>query len=380
MHNASRRVVAIDVLRAIAVLMVVGAHLPFSWAAVDAETKSAALPAWSEPYTNLGIYGVHLFLVLSGFCIHRSWAVNSGTSPTFLGFWRRRLRRLYPPYVIALAISILGYYVVTHAWTPLLDVLALLLLVNNVTGSHTRTGNGVFWSLALEEQLYMLYFPLLAIRRRWGWRWTLAAVLVCVAAWRAIGVAFRLPGWWTLVGPARWLEWTLGAIAVEIHVGLIKVPPWMKELGTALALLMVATVATVYQTQYAILVPFLDILWGLAFFVLVNAFCRIARRGGLRSGRWVQSFASVGLVSYSVYLLHEPAIVMAKVIALRFGVESVPLILAVRLGAGLSIGYAFHWAVERHFLNSSRVESGEAGGLQPVARVLVRHAAARNAK
>lgn len=354
MRDHSHRVVAIDVLRAIAVLLVVCSHLPFSWAQAGSVEKISALPAWSAPLINLGAYGVHLFLVLSGFCIHRSWTSASARNPSFGVFWRRRLHRLYPPYLVALVLSILGCYAVTRTWTPVLDVLALLLLVQNVTGSAARTGNNVFWSLALEEQLYALYFPLLAIRRRWGWTWTLSAIIAVVALWRAAGVAFSLPGWWTLVGPARWLEWALGAVAVEVHYGVIRIPDLFKRLSTATIALTVSVLATVYSRQYAVLIPIVDPLWGIGFFLLVNAFCRMSRRGMLRMGWMTRGLASIGLVSYSIYLLHEPALVVAKNLALRVGIDSVAAVIGVRLVAGIAIGYVFYWFVERHFLNSSR--------------------------
>ena len=37
--------------------------------------------------------------------------------------------------------------------------------------------DGVFWTLAIEEQLYLEYFLLLPLRERWGWRTTL---IVCL--------------------------------------------------------------------------------------------------------------------------------------------------------------------------------------------------------
>src|ERR1043166_6667956 len=55
--------------------------------------------------------GVFLFFVISGFCIHLQWAraKAAGTKPEihFTSFWKRRIRRLYPPYIIALLLFIL---------------------------------------------------------------------------------------------------------------------------------------------------------------------------------------------------------------------------------------------------------------------------------
>src|SRR5262245_16646268 len=65
--------------------------------------------------------GVFLFFVISGFCIHLQWAraQASGANSTiqFGAFWKRRIRRLYPPYIIALVL-----YVLLTAWSVGIDV------------------------------------------------------------------------------------------------------------------------------------------------------------------------------------------------------------------------------------------------------------------
>src|SRR6476660_9088344 len=54
--------------------------------------------------TGFGYVGVFLFFVISGFCIHLQWAraraAGRQSQIEFGAFWKRRLRRLYPPYVI----------------------------------------------------------------------------------------------------------------------------------------------------------------------------------------------------------------------------------------------------------------------------------------
>src|ERR1041384_8041903 len=56
--------------------------------------------------STFGYIGVFLFFVISGFCIHLQWARSkaAGIEPEihFTSFWKRRIRRLYPPYIIAL--------------------------------------------------------------------------------------------------------------------------------------------------------------------------------------------------------------------------------------------------------------------------------------
>src|SRR5678816_462717 len=66
--------------------------------------------------SSFGYIGVFLFFVISGFCIHLQWARTkaAGVEPDirFGSFWRRRIRRLYPPYIITLLLFLL-----LTAWT-----------------------------------------------------------------------------------------------------------------------------------------------------------------------------------------------------------------------------------------------------------------------
>src|SRR5690348_15058864 len=88
--------------------MVLLAHLPFSRAALSTAVTADVFPPEAISHVLAkGEYGVQLFLVISGYCIHARWARNVDISARveFMGFWRRRLTRLYPPYVLALAAS-----------------------------------------------------------------------------------------------------------------------------------------------------------------------------------------------------------------------------------------------------------------------------------
>src|SRR5215218_1506288 len=104
--NSPMRLRSVDALRGIAALGVVVYHA--------VEQGKQALPNNLLAYplrlvqfiSSFGYVGVFLFFVISGFCIHLQWARTraAGEEPDvrFAPFWKRRLRRLYPPYLIAL--------------------------------------------------------------------------------------------------------------------------------------------------------------------------------------------------------------------------------------------------------------------------------------
>jgi peptidoglycan/LPS O-acetylase OafA/YrhL len=380
------RLVSIDVLRGVAVLLVLLVHLPFSWSAVPTRDQTTvadpALPFLLTAITNYGRFGVHLFLVISGFCIHLRWARwhDMARPLDFGAFWRRRLVRLYPPYAAALAASIVGLYlaygVMLHgsgaeafgypSYGQLgFDVASLVLLLQNFTDAGYRIGNTPFWTLALEEQLYLLYFVLLVLRRRIGWGPTLAGIFAVTVAWRAIDLFVRgLPFDPLLIGPSRWIEWAFGALAVEAYLGRVTLPTWCYSRLVALGLLAAAVVLNLPGMDKEVPVTTLvaDASFGAAFFVVVNLVTRADVRRAM-TARWlVRPLGFVGLFSYSLYLTHLPVVVGTKQVLLRLGVtpgtwETV-LVLVLRVVLALGAAYLFYRVIETRFIHLSRALGG----------------------
>lgn len=105
--------------------------------------------------------GVDVFFVLSGFLITRllnAEYMNNG-SISFSSFYLRRARRLYPALIVFLA-AIFVYWL---AFKPAIDIKweigpAFLYFMNWVRafGVHDAPLTGHTWSLAIEEQFYLL--------------------------------------------------------------------------------------------------------------------------------------------------------------------------------------------------------------------------------
>jgi peptidoglycan/LPS O-acetylase OafA/YrhL len=386
------RLASIDALRGIAVLAVMFRHLPFSIRGLSTEAARG-----SEIYpgplvvalSRYGAYGVHLFLVISGFCIHLAWArrtelADADNQLAFLPFWRRRLTRLYPPYFVAVLGSlaalaginlllgpkyggVAGLFGYASPWLLLADCLVLVLLLQNLTGASHRVGNGPFWSLALEEQLYMLYFPLLALRRRAGWGPALVLVAVVTVGWRLLG-ELVMPGSvrssWMQVGPALWGCWVLGAIAVEVHYGRVKLPSWLSHPVVIAGAFAVAVASDLpfggaaYKLVSAIVS---DLAFGGASFLLVHGLVvregwwqrqqSSAMSGLARAGaRWL---VRLGAVSYSVYLTHDLVFKVSKQLLVTLHLPP-PLVLIGRFASGLLVGVLFYAWVERRWIVRAR--------------------------
>ncbi|CAH0992280.1 O-acetyltransferase OatA [Sinobacterium norvegicum] len=174
-----RRINDIEVLRAIAIILVLIEHTQHS------------LVTWQAPftervYTYLGGWaGVDLFFAISGFVIATSLLPQLANSDgintklnTSISFWVRRFWRLTPSAWLWLAIILLASIIFNssgafHSFRANFEgaITAMLNVANlHVAFSYGRHDLGVtspYWSLSLEEQFYF-FLPLLAIlTKRW---------------------------------------------------------------------------------------------------------------------------------------------------------------------------------------------------------------------
>ena len=370
------RLRSIDALRGIAALGVVFFH------AVDQGDKVLPHNLLDYPVrlvqflSSFGYIGVFLFFVISGFCIHLQWARAraTGVEPDirFGPFWKRRLRRLYPPYIIALVLFLLLAASKSELnFTPFFfyDLGMHLLMLHNLDAQTVYTINGVFWTLAVEEQLYLAYFLLLFLRVRWGWGVTIAVCLGARVAWMLFSHLVWLKTGFGLPVPeaaaSHWFTWALGAIGVEVMFGLIQLPRWLRDLRLAGFLIVGATALSYYlpglekdtwvkSFGWFLLHP----LWGLGFFILVNRLV-LAEQSWIRRTTVpsaISLFATLGIFSYSIYLTHELVIINSWRWTIQVLLQSVNVFL---LTVPLTILFArvFFWFCERPFMVRQKKET-----------------------
>jgi peptidoglycan/LPS O-acetylase OafA/YrhL len=149
-ENAPHRIPSLDGCRAISILLVVVAHL--------CETPSyRAFDPYARMMYHFGPYGVEVFFVISGFII-TTLLLNEerkNGSISIKTFYIRRAFRIWPvAYAYLLVVAVL-------AWSHLISVAphhffyAGTFLMNHVPETNWFTGH--FWSLAIEEQFYVLW-------------------------------------------------------------------------------------------------------------------------------------------------------------------------------------------------------------------------------
>ncbi len=363
------RLQSIDALRGIAALGVVLYHAVQQTANATPDNLFKWPVKLVQLLSSFGYVGVFLFFVISGFCIHLQWARSRAAGQLneiqFGSFWRRRIRRLYPPYLIALALflgltAVTAGIDVTHFFVY--DVVMHLLMLHNLDPHTCYSINGVFWTLAVEEQLYLAYFLLLFLRTRWGWGPTL---IVCGLArlgwfffshfvWLGTGVGIPVPE----AALSHWFTWALGALAVEAWFGLVQLPKWCRNIwlgglavvaasALSLALPGIPKDTLVHDLSWLLSHP----LWGLGFFLVLNRAVQAENSWlkAIRTPRLVTILASIGVFSYSLYLTHELVIMQSW----WFVIESLPPMLNTLLvvtPATVAFAWLFFQFCEKPFM------------------------------
>lgn len=270
-----------------------------------------------------GWIGVASFFVVSGFCVHLSW-LRSGAEgwAVFLG---RRFFRIYPPYLAVLVTVAtmfpLGLYRGEES-PSFANLAAHLTLLHNFHPSTIYSYAVSFWSIAVEFQLYLLFPIVILAQRRWGWGASLAGLAAIEVGLRAAaslslvaGVGF--PDSLLDTPLAYWFSWSLGAfLADNLSMGrrhvLDRIPAW-------------PWLMAVLASFFVLPLEPLDFTFAsLATYALLG---RIVRGGGyVPKGRiatlWMGHATRVGVVSFSVYLFHEPILKLGMSAMDQLGAEA----------------------------------------------------------
>jgi len=271
----ARREPALDGLRAVAVLAVVEGH-------------SSMLPGY------VGIRGVDLFFVISGFCLSfpalRRLAAGEAFSFDAGRFALNRATRIAPPYLVALALFIwltcytpFGFPMVTDPpgrFEWLQDALIVSIGI--------PTFNQSFWTLGVEARWYLLFPALLKIYAR-----------------NRIAFAVLIPllyGAYALVPVC----WDLGTLPCFM-IGIVAADCYAHGRFRSWIVAPLAAAAIALAWIFGVNFQHGDPLWHLAAFLLV-----LAGMGPLaRPFSW-RPLAFIGGASYSIYLVHLPLIMYIR--------------------------------------------------------------------
>ncbi len=316
----------IDGLRAVAILSVVGFH---------------AFPDWIQG----GFVGVDIFFVISGFLISTIIFENLEEGRfSYAEFYARRIKRIFPALILALLTSfVLGWFTFPSEYFKLagkhlfsgaafMSNFALLRESGYFDASGEVDPFHHLWSLAVEEQFYILWPLLLGLV--WKRRWNFLLITLAVAASSFIfdvstlgsdaAVAFYSP-------LSRFWELMIGGVLAYLSLHkphlLSQRPQWMSAAGGVLLVL-----------GFAFINPRSDFPGWLTLLPTLGAFLLMGAGPGAWLNRQLLSrkvLVWFGLISYPLYLWHWPLLVFVRIHALgdpslleRMWVVGVSIVLA----------------------------------------------------
>ena len=331
--RAGDRMPDLDGLRAVAILLVLSNHF-----------VSFAIPVHLiRTVTGFGWVGVDLFFVISGFLIGGILLDHREATNYYRVFYLRRFLRIVPLYAVLLTPALLvvglglqsrfsGHGLVTlNGWT----MLAYLCFMQNFIAPFITTPGylGVTWSLAVEEQFYLLLPPL--VRRLNGRRLIqiiVAAVLVAPLlraslflvfseSWQASEVCYALL-------PCRWdslLMGVLGACALRAP----QVRKWLMARMTHLRALWLVLGAGIIGMMFSGLTIYSPVIaiggytWIAAFFTCTLMLTRLNAQGRFRQWLSLPVLKPIARVSYGLYLLEDPALALKASVLERYGCPAI---------------------------------------------------------
>ncbi len=338
----------IDGLRAVAVLPVIFYHAGF------------------QVFSG-GFVGVDVFFVISGYLIASIlMAEREASTFSLANFYERRARRILP------ALFFVMFACLPFAWLWLLpaemkgfskSIIAVSAFASNVLfwreTNYFETAAELkpllhTWSLALEEQYYLLFPVFLMLAWQLGKRSILLLLLVsaglslAAAQWGALNrpqAAFYLL-------PTRAWELLIGA-ALALYLGMQKNNRLIQHGPAAEALSAAGLLMIVYAVLFfspATPVPGLYLLVPTVGTALVICFAG----GRTVAGKVLATplLAGIGLISYSAYLWHQPLFAFARH---RSASEPGELMLGTLAGTTLVLAYLSWRFIERPFRDVQRI-------------------------
>jgi peptidoglycan/LPS O-acetylase OafA/YrhL len=298
----SRRLPSLDGIRAVCILLVIGAHVQ----------RTVGFPAALEginPWLFNGALGVNIFFVLSGFIITYLLAkekqLTGGVS--LKKFYIRRILRIVPVYYLfILVFALLDRFTLVDS--DVCGYLTSLTFTKNFGCAQWLDGH--LWSLSVEEQFYILWPPIALLLPK-NRKLYFALGLVCLAP------AFRLYAYFT--GDMHLLQYSFFTHMDSLMIGCItgfayqrRYPTLMRLLSYRKGLLRLVAASLIYLVWIAkhkfilswLALPLGETIQGLGSVFLIVSYAHESRGPVFRLLN-TRLMILLGTLSYSIYIWQQ---------------------------------------------------------------------------
>jgi peptidoglycan/LPS O-acetylase OafA/YrhL len=334
----------LDGLRASAILMVVAWHYLGSYEPPH---------SWQWRAFVVGRSGVDLFFVLSGYLI-TGILLRSRKSPNyFSAFYGRRALRILPIYAGMVFVYLIGrhlsgsdtaQYLFGGAipwWSYIFGLQNLWMASEQTYGAVWLAGT---WSLAIEEQFY-LFFPLfLYFAPARVVPWLLIALLVLCPVGRLVAYCMGDEMGYYVLTPLRADILAVGGLIAWLQFQKVTLPSVRR------VFVVVFWAAVLFFPAFAWLIEnstFNNAVWGHTYLTAFygSLLFMIVDRQGVRQLAFLRNgiAAFFARISYALYLVHIPVLILTVWAARNYSVPS-PLLPIIAFGISVTICLAsYHW-------------------------------------
>ncbi len=378
MRKSSRYFPEIESLRGIAILLVYFHHVDgFVAPAGNGARESIPFLLWA--FVTAGQTGVSLFFVLSAFLLSLPFLAQAGGGKRVSrrDFYKRRALRILPLYYTAV---IVGSVATANRLTDVLHAVPYFVFLNSAEGFTTPLPpfSNVWWSLATEIQFYMILPLLPFFMRSRARRWLGVGVLLSFAYSYAQFVMHRfymqtIPGQ-ILLGVSvfgRGPVFIFGVLAAWVYIRYgvrirhrLEGIRWVRAggadllfLATWLALAFLLRWLTLFgywRAEFQTLHVWHVVEGFLWAAILLQMLLAPLRTKAIVANRWL---ARLGVLSYSIYILHVPMILLTVIYLRRWyarlfvGWDASTIVLVALMAAGcLALSELTYRYIERPFL------------------------------
>jgi len=368
---AQGHIPALDGIRGLAVLAVMCVHFFMSY------TPRNILEYAIQKISSYGTLGIDLFFMLSGFLICGILLDTKANTDYLRNFLIRRFLRIFPLYYLVLALVLVALFLIPGSDQPPYNKLweaqpwAWTYLFNFFLaheGAWTVPYMGHFWSLAVEEQFYLVW-PLmvyyLSAQRLMQLSTVIIILVTTLLAWMEITGVSKITI--HVLTPLRlnalcigaWLAtWLRQPLVLEAGLGMIHRRTLQVFIVSVLAKVVIFMVVKMMPRLSDALEALRTLSWLGLFAALHLSAVALPSSSPLIRGLCFRPLTFLGKYSYGIYIFHHfiswPAgrYQMTEWLTARLGHQTLAILVNGGIGISLSILIAWisYHSFEKHFL------------------------------
>jgi len=286
-----------------------------------------------------GAYGVMLFFMLSGFLMSHLYSKKAFNKTTVKHYFLARAARVVPLYLAV----VLGSYIFTSLDFPLLyDIANVNVLIGHLLFLY---GESVLWSIPPEVHFYFVFIIFWALaKNRLGYIYIVSiAVMILLFLTNFPRISSEINGIpYNFFNTIRSLPYFFIGVIFGLNYSTLTIPNYLKSYGFVLTLCLIPLLYPAFSPvtsdakyrmwlSYEVLLVMASVFFAIVFFVPDNNRVLANRVGDL-----------LGKISYSLYLLHMPIILLVNKLSV-----SVELKLFISLLASIMVAFVSYTYFEK---------------------------------